>query len=74
MKSALAFTTGVLLATLSAGPSLVRAGQSGTAGHAMPGLRAAPGSFQALMDEAMARMDAGMSSRPPATPTATSLA
>jgi len=64
MKCTLTFTSGVLFALLAAGPLLVRAGQPGGAGHAMSGPRAAPGSFQALMDEAMARMDAGMSIAP----------
>jgi uncharacterized protein (DUF305 family) len=65
MKYAFAFAAvGALLAVLSAGPLLARAGQPGAAGHAMSGPRAAPGSFHALMDEAMARMDAGMSVAP----------
>ncbi|HYS83365.1 MAG TPA: DUF305 domain-containing protein [Anaeromyxobacteraceae bacterium] len=67
MKFALAFAAGVLFAALS-GPLLVRAGQPGGAGHAMPGTPASPGSFQALMDEAMVRMDAGMSVAPSGDP------
>jgi len=67
MKCPLAFAAGALFAVLS-GPLLVRAGQPGAAGHAMSGPRAAPGSFQALMDEAMARMDAGMSVAPSGDP------
>ena len=67
MKCALAFAAGFLFAVLS-GPLLVRAGQPEAAGHAMPGPRASPGSFQALMDEAMARMDAGMSVAPSGDP------
>jgi len=68
MKHALAFTAGALLAALSLGPLLVRAGQPGAPGHAMSGPRTEPGSFQALMSEAMARMDAGMSLAPSGDP------
>ncbi len=73
MRCALAFTAGGLFAgglfaVLSTGPLLVRARQAGAAGHAMSGPRAAPGSFQGLMDEAMTRMDAGMSITPSGYP------
>ncbi|HEX7489924.1 MAG TPA: DUF305 domain-containing protein [Anaeromyxobacteraceae bacterium] len=68
MKCTVAFTSGALFSLLAAGPLLVRAGQPGAAGHAMPGPRAAPGSFPALMDEAMARMDEGMAVAPTGDP------
>jgi uncharacterized protein (DUF305 family) len=68
MKCTLAFTSGALFALLSAGPLFVPAGQPGAAGHAMSGPRSEPGSFPALMDEAMARMDAGMSIAPSGDP------
>jgi uncharacterized protein (DUF305 family) len=67
MRCALAFTTGALLAVLAAGPLLVR-GHEGGGGHAMTGPSPSAGTFQALMDEAMARMDAGMAIAPSGDP------